>query len=82
MYPWSKHKNNYCSGIFDRIGDYDLSGCCKVHDEDYDDPNVTRLEADLWFRSCLEKTSNKLIAYIYFIGVRTFGWIFFRNHKL
>lgn len=41
---------DHCTLFFDKIGDYDISGCCLVHDEDYENPDVTRKEADIWLR--------------------------------
>ena len=41
---------DYCTLFFDQIGNYDISGCCIVHDEMYEDPTCTRKEADEWLR--------------------------------
>ena len=69
-------KKDYCTFVFDKIGNYDLSGCCAVHDEDYDNPDVSRKDADVWMKQCIEKQSTPTIAKIYYAGVRAFGWFF------
>ncbi len=43
-------KKNYCTMFPDRIRDIDISGCCMVHDEDYENPTVKRRIADKWLR--------------------------------
>lgn len=37
---------DHCSLFFDKIGDVDISGCCEVHDEEYEDLNIPREVAD------------------------------------
>jgi hypothetical protein len=41
---------DYCSFSPDRPLNYDISFCCKLHDEDYEDQVLSRLECDLKFK--------------------------------
>jgi hypothetical protein len=41
---------DYCTHAPDRIKSYDLSGCCKMHDDDYTEKIKSRLQADLDFK--------------------------------
>jgi hypothetical protein len=35
-----------CSFVPDKIGSYDMSGCCLIHDDDYRQQIKTRRQAD------------------------------------
>lgn len=37
---------DHCTLFWDVWNDADISGCCFVHDEDYENASVTRKEAD------------------------------------
>ena len=39
---------DYCTVVPDRYKDYDMSGCCAMHDDDYDG-QVGKLKADKAF---------------------------------
>lgn len=84
--------SDWCTGWWDKIGDYDYSACCQKHDDEYADPAYSRWEADVNLLNCV-RTQGKwdsdakinssiktLISYTWgttmFIGVRTFGWMF------
>ena len=43
MIVWGQH----CTGVPDRLLDYDMSGCCQMHDTDYAEQIKARAEADL-----------------------------------
>lgn len=38
---------DHCTLFFDIWNDIDISGCCLVHDEMYEDRNISRKEADI-----------------------------------
>ncbi len=67
---------DYCTLWFDRLGDYDISGCCLIHDEEYEDPHIPREEADENLRKCVNQVTKSNIGNIMYVGVRAFGWIF------
>jgi hypothetical protein len=41
---------NHCTGVPDKFLDYDMSGCCEMHDIDYVEQKKSRKEADDDFR--------------------------------
>lgn len=53
------------------------SGCCKRHDRRYANKRLTRYQADKLLYRCIKRKSNALVASIYFIGVRLFGWYYY-----
>ena len=65
-----------------KIGDYDISGCCLMHDEAYEDFDKPRAEADDELRVCVNTVSHTKIGNIMFLGVRVFGWIFWYWYRL
>jgi len=70
---------DYCTSSPDKIGKYNLSEACKIHDEDYKN-QIDRKEADLKFRDNINKNlPNYLhfIGYIYYYAVRIFGRFFY-----
>ena len=73
---------DYCTLFFDKIKDYDISGCCLIHDEDYEDVDVTRKESDDHLRQCVNNTTGTKLGTLMFLGVRLFGWIFWYWHRL
>ena len=67
-----------CTLAPDKILWLDLKPYCDIHDEHYDNHNVTRAEADLQFFHNIKSEGGVLayiIAIIYYHGVRFFGWI-------
>jgi len=70
-------RGDFCTLAPDKLFGYDLSGCCYAHDVHYMNKDVTRLEADIQLRENIVAVSNKLIGWIYYIGVRLFGWIYY-----
>ena len=59
--------------------DFDIGDCCAVHDMAYQTGGsaLDRWIADREFRDCIRAEGRPLIAWIYYRGVRWFGWIFF-----
>lgn len=37
---------NWCTAVPDKIGRYDMSGCCEIHDHDYEQKVKSRKRAD------------------------------------
>jgi hypothetical protein len=59
--------------------DFDIGECCAVHDMAYQSGGSAfqRWLADREFRDCIRAEGRPIIAWIYYWGVRWFGWIFF-----
>ena len=76
-----KKKKDYCTLFFEKIGDYDISGCCKMHDEDYENQLKPRKEADKDLRLCVNRVSHSKVGNVMLVGVRLAGWIFWYWHK-
>lgn len=57
-----------------------VNTCCEQHDADYT-PNsgVLRSEADKKLRDCMINNGYKFRGWIFYIGVRLFGWAFYNN---
>ena len=66
--------SNGCSFVPDH--DDKIHSCCDQHDKDYADEKITRYKADLSFRQCIIKSGHPSRAWIYWVGVRAFGWYF------
>ena len=58
--------------------DFDFRECCVRHDFDYYS-QVSRKEADLKLKACIEKKGHPKLAKIYYCGVRAFGWLRYRR---
>ncbi len=77
-------KKDYCTLSPDRLFDVDLSECCFLHDLQYISHKVSRKQSDVLLKMCIETKYAKigkmrlgwLISRIYYLFVRTFGWIF------
>lgn len=61
------------------VPDLDIGFCCGDHDEAYaiGGDRKDRLNADRSFRQCIRNAGRPVVAFIYYWGVRLFGWIFF-----
>ena len=59
--------------------DLDIGQCCTVHDVAYQTggSEFQRWIADRKFRNCIRAEGRPFVAWIYYLGVRWFGWIFF-----
>ena len=51
--------------------------CCKLHDRRYANNRLTRYQADKLLYRCIKRKSNSMVASVYFIGVRAFGWYYY-----
>lgn len=62
--------------------DLDVRDCCRLHDAAYDSGAQSRFAADRDLLRCIAARKPQLIhwpiAAIYFVGVRAFGWMFWR----
>ena len=52
-----------------------FSECCVEHDIDYATGFVSRADADLKLRECIKAKGFPILCYVYWIGVRLFGWM-------
>ena len=71
----------YCTCFWDKILNYVLIPCCKLHDFNYGKQHISRAEADKRLFNCLKKHSFFLLAGFMWLGVRTFGWYFWRKAR-
>lgn len=55
------------------------SECCARHDKRYENKRLTRKQADRLLYRCVHKKSKKVVALIMYVGVRAFGWYFYRK---
>ena len=71
---------DYCSFVPDYINGFYVGSACKSHDENYYN-QIGRKDADKQFLSDLLRLgSGKLFkakCYLYYFGVRLFGWLFY-----
>jgi len=65
-----------CTGV----PDFKLRKCCEGHDKAYAKGGISkdRYRADLQFLACMIERKSKFVSYVYYFGVRLFGWFFFR----
>ena len=70
-----------CTCFVDKIGKYYHGDCCKLHDFNYQKQHITRAKADKKFFNCLRKKTDDIIAFLMYLGVRSFGWIFWNKAK-
>ena len=61
------------------VPDLDVGECCADHDIAYQigGSETDRGDADLAFRTCIRSEGRPIVAFIYYWGVRLFGWLFF-----
>jgi len=57
--------------------DLTFSDCCYEHDIYYVTGAVNRKEADRCLRKCIAAKGFPVLAWIYWLGVRLFGWVFY-----
>ena len=79
-------KGDHCTGVVDWFRD-----CCDRHDVEYyyaadiDGNKLTRAEADLRMRECIQARSGfkrwSIIAWDRWIGCRIGGWFFWWKHR-
>jgi hypothetical protein len=62
--------------------DGDWADACQGHDAAYIDPNATsRLAADNELFRCLWKKNRRVVACVYWLAVRAFGWWYWRRDR-
>jgi len=61
------------------VPDFHIGFCCAAHDDLYEvgGGERERLLADLRLRDCIVEAGRPIIGWLYFVGVRLFGWIYF-----
>lgn len=81
-------QTDFCTLFPDRILQYDISQCCKAHDDAYlIISSIPRYEADLELMNCVKEAfpTNTFLAItiplLMYFGVRAFGWKFFKKTK-
>lgn len=65
-----------CTGV----PEFNIAHCCAQHDIAYESGGTwqDRLTDDRVFRNCIWQNGEPVLAIIYFLGVRAFGWIFWK----
>jgi len=65
------------------VPDFGYRSCCDSHDRDYikGGTEAERVASDLRLRECIEKCGNRSLAYVYWMGVRMGGWLFWDYHR-
>ena len=71
--------SNGCSFVPDHNNQ--VHTCCDQHDEDYANPDIKRAIADKSLYTCIKSTGHPKLAWLYYRGVRMFGWLFRQNNK-
>ncbi len=70
-----KYTTDGCSGV----PDFNFRDCCVQHDYDYAEHHreseANRTELDAKLRLCIGCRGHKVLAWMYWAGVRSFGWI-------
>jgi hypothetical protein len=62
--------------------DLTFSHCCYEHDIYYVTGAISRAEADRCLRKCISARGYPVLAWVYWLGVRLFGWFFFYFGKV
>ena len=65
----------FCSGI-PRMK-LQVETCCEMHDKAYSRSGMSRKQADAELYACIAQERPKF-AYVVWLGVRLFGWMFYR----
>lgn len=56
------------------------NGCCVMHDFDYGpEGTVSRKESDRQLRNCVASCGHPVYAWLGWIAVRSFGWIWWKG---
>ena len=56
--------------------------CCARHDKRYENNRLNRKQADeLLYRCIKRKSGSSIIAGVYWLGVRAFGWLYYNKDK-
>ena len=79
-------QTDFCTSFPDRILQYDISQCCKAHDDAYSiTSTIPRYEADVELMSCVKEafpTNTFLyltIPLLMYLGVRLGGRFFYKK---
>ncbi len=55
--------------------------CCGEHDYHYQSRKLDRASADKRMRECIQKKGYIVLPWIYWFGVRTFGWFWWNKRS-
>lgn len=71
--------HSWLGGQCSFVPDLNVGECCLIHDLAYQQggTEADRRRADVEFRRCVRMKNGPLVAWIYYSGVRLFGWLFF-----
>jgi hypothetical protein len=64
------------------VPDFDFGAdCCNMHDNLYRTHFVSRAAADRALRRCIQRKGYIVLPWVYWLGVRIFGRVFWNKHK-
>ena len=65
------------------VPDFNFGFCCKSHDDYYEmgGTEEQRKFVDRCLRDCISAKGHHLLAWVYYFGVRLFGWRFYNYKK-
>jgi hypothetical protein len=67
-----------CTGVPDfNFG----ADCCGEHDYYYQLSNISRADADRKLRECIQRKGYVVLPWIFWLGVRIFGWRYYRKKQ-
>lgn len=58
-----------------------IAACCREHDRAYEAQDVSRSAADLALFVCIGRQGRPTRAWLYWFGLRLFGWIWWRRAR-
>lgn len=61
--------------------DQDFGACCIQHDEIYRTRSLSRRAADRQLRQCITRHGHPVQAWVIWLAVRLFGWIFWGGRR-
>lgn len=75
------NKKHYCTGWHN--APTSINSCCHQHDRDYGvRGTVSRAEADKRLRNCLISQGHPIKAWVFWVLVRIFGWIYYKEKNI
>lgn len=73
------HGSDWCTLFPEYIGSVYIGDACRKHDRRYENTRITRGQADRLLYRDIRRRGLYFTAFIMYIGVRLFGWVFYGN---
>lgn len=61
--------------------DFNFRSCCDQHDMHYRLQVASRSEADRELRDCIIAHGHPILGWAYWLAVRLFGWLFWKDYE-